>query len=84
MSEEKRTIENIQEAFDKEFERFSNLGLEGLSLSDAEASLREIGELKVVHTGKKSAIAEAKKLIQQNVTVLGNESGPIREIVGRI
>src|SRR5215470_4219833 len=63
MSEERRNVENIQEAFDNEFERFSNLALDGLPLQDAEGKLRELGELKVKHTGKKSPIADAKKLI---------------------
>ena len=63
MSEERRNVENIQEAFDREFERFSSLGVDGLSLSDAETALRELGEVKVNHTGKKSPIANAKKLI---------------------
>src|SRR5215510_5696562 len=78
MSEEKRNVENIQEAFDKEFERFSNLRLDGLSLQDAEAKLRELGELKVKHTGKKSPIADAKKLIGK---VAPEERGAFGQLV---
>lgn len=63
MSEEKRNIENIREAFDKEFGRFSDLQIDGLTLSDAEIHLREIGELKIRQTGKKSPISGAMKLI---------------------
>ena len=40
-----------------------SLALDGLPLQDAEAKLRELGELRVKHTGKKSPIADAKKLI---------------------
>ena len=78
MSEEKQRLENIQEAFDKEFERFSSLGVDGLSLSDAEAKLRDLGELKIKHTGKKSAIAEAKKLIGK---VAPEERGAFGQVV---
>ena len=37
--------------------------LDGASLDDVETKLREVGELKVRHTGKKSAIAETMKLV---------------------
>jgi len=78
MSEARRNVENIQEAFDREFERFSSLGVDGLSLSDAETALRVIGELKVKHTGKKSAIADAKKLIGK---VAPEERGAFGQLV---
>ena len=63
MSEEKDKVEAIRTTFTTEFERFADLSLDSIPLSDAEALLREVGELKVKHTGKKSAIADAKKLI---------------------
>ena len=63
MSEEKEKIETALTAFTQEFGRFADLKLDDKSLSDAESLLREVGELKIRHTGKKSAIAEAKKLI---------------------
>lgn len=63
MSEEKRQIEQIREAFEQEFGRFADLSLDGAALSDAEATLRELGELKIKYSGKKSAIADAKKQI---------------------
>ncbi len=63
MSEEKRQIDHIREAFEQEFGRFADLSLGGVALTEAEATLRELGELKIRHTGKKSAIADAKKLI---------------------
>ncbi|HTK26432.1 MAG TPA: phenylalanine--tRNA ligase subunit alpha [Pyrinomonadaceae bacterium] len=63
MSDEKDKVEAIRTVFTTEFERFTDLSLDGTPLSDAEAMLRELGELKIKHTGKKSAIADAKKLI---------------------
>ena len=78
MSEERRSIENIQEAFDKEFERFLNLRPEGLTFADAEAALRDLGELKVRQTGKKSPIAGAMKLIGK---VAADERGAFGQLV---
>ncbi|MCA1625477.1 MAG: phenylalanine--tRNA ligase subunit alpha [Acidobacteria bacterium] len=65
MSEERKQIEQIREAFEQEFGRFAHLRVEidGLSLTDAENLSRELVELKTKHTGKKSEIAGAKKLI---------------------
>ena len=63
MSEYDRQIDEIREAFEQEFGRFADLGIDGMSLIDAEAALRELGELKIRQTGKKAAISEAKKLI---------------------
>ena len=63
MSDEKAQIEQIGEAFEQEFGRFADLRLDGVSLTDAEALLRELGELKIKNTGKKSAISGAMKLI---------------------
>jgi phenylalanyl-tRNA synthetase alpha chain len=65
MSEERKQIETVQAAFEQEFERFAHLngGIGGLSLSEAEALQRELGELRIKHTGKKSELANAKKLI---------------------
>ena len=63
MSEEINKVEAIRSAFTQEFARFEGLDVSGLPLSDAEALLREVNELKVRHTGKKSEIAGAMKLI---------------------
>ena len=63
MSDEKSQVEAARAAFANDFDRFSSLDLNGSSLADAEAFLRSVSELKVRHTGKKSAIAAAKKLI---------------------
>ena len=62
-----KEIESAREAFEQEFERFARFTSEadgGLSsLKDAESQLRSLAELRVRHTGKKSAIAAGKKLI---------------------
>lgn len=65
MNDEKLQVEKIREAFNQEFGRFVDLRnkINSLSLSVAENLQREISEFKTKHTGKKSAIAEAKKLI---------------------
>ncbi|HMQ03489.1 MAG TPA: phenylalanine--tRNA ligase subunit alpha [Pyrinomonadaceae bacterium] len=63
MAEERATVEAAREAFDRDFEKFNDLNPNGASLADVEALLREVGEIKVRHTGKKSALAESKKLI---------------------
>src|SRR5215467_1176893 len=62
-----REVEAAREAFEREFERFARFTAAGTaqvtSLKDAEGELRDVSELRVRHTGKKSAIAAAKKLI---------------------
>jgi phenylalanyl-tRNA synthetase alpha chain len=65
MSEERKQVDQIREAFEKEFGRFVDLRnkINSLSLSVAENLQREISEFKTKHTGKKSEIANAKKLI---------------------
>ena len=62
MSEESSQVEAALSAFSKDFVRFDGLALNG-SLAEAESRLRELADLKIRHIGKKSAIAEAKKLI---------------------
>ncbi len=63
MSEEIDRVEAVRTAFNQEFERFADLKPEGLGLADAETYLRDLSELKIKHTGKKSDIAGAMKLI---------------------
>ena len=63
MSEEREKIELIRKAFEQEFGRFADLRLDGVGLADAEALLREVGQLRVKHTGKKSAISGAMSLV---------------------
>jgi phenylalanyl-tRNA synthetase alpha chain len=61
---EKEQIEQIKANFEQEFSKFEIVDT-GLTLIDAENMRRELGEIKIKHTGKKSAIAGAKKLIGQ-------------------
>jgi len=63
MQDPQEQVTRIREAFEQEFGRFADLSLNGGSLADAEALLREINELKLRHTGKKSEIAGAMKLV---------------------
>jgi phenylalanyl-tRNA synthetase alpha chain len=63
MSEQRQQIEAIREAFEREFERFADLRLNGMGLADAEGLMRDLNDLKVRHTGKKSEIAGAMKLV---------------------
>src|SRR5688572_21354629 len=63
MSQEKEKVEAVRTAFQQEFERFEQLNLDGIDLASAEELIRTLGELKVRHTGKKSAIAGTMKLV---------------------
>ncbi len=63
MSEYTGQVETIREAFEREFGRFADLSVDGIAASDAEALLRDLGELKIKHTGKKSAISGAMNLV---------------------
>ena len=61
-------VEAARKAFEQEFERFarftgSSADLSGLSLEQAIAELRLLGELRTRHLGKKSALASSKKMI---------------------
>lgn len=60
MTEERATVEAAKAAFDSEFEKFDEVAANG---DDAAALLSEVGALRIRHTGKKSSLAEAKKLI---------------------
>lgn len=62
MSEEKQRVNQIKEVFEQEFSGFRSK-IKDLSLVVAENLQRELSELKTKHTGKKSEIASAKKLI---------------------
>lgn len=58
-------IRNIKESFELEFQQFRELDFSLLSISEAESLLRSLQDLKVKYAGKKSEIAEAKKLIKE-------------------
>ncbi|MBA2732717.1 MAG: phenylalanine--tRNA ligase subunit alpha [Acidobacteria bacterium] len=74
----KQQAETARKAFEQEFERFARFRPDSESdgqassgdvvsvetkLNAAEATLRELGEVRLRHTGKKSALASVKKLI---------------------
>ena len=63
MADEKATVEAARDAFDREYEKFNSLDLSDAGLAEIESLLRDLADLKVRHTGKKSAFAESKKLI---------------------
>ncbi|HYG11455.1 MAG TPA: phenylalanine--tRNA ligase subunit alpha [Pyrinomonadaceae bacterium] len=67
---EQPQIEAVREAFEQEFGRFARFrgadvsaSVDELKSGDAETLLREIGDLRTRHTGKKSALANLKKMI---------------------
>src|SRR6187402_899624 len=63
MSEVNDKVEAVRSAFVDEFSPFADLRLDGTSIDAAEQLKRDLGELKVRHTGKKSAIAGTMKLV---------------------
>ena len=81
MTEELDQVRRIQEAFEHEFERFADLRVNDVSLTDAEVLLREIGELRIKSTGKKSDIAGAMKLIGKVVPEQRGEFGQFVQAV---
>jgi phenylalanyl-tRNA synthetase alpha chain len=67
---EQPQIEAVREAFEQEFGRFARFrgadapdSVGELKSGDAETLLRELGDLRTRHTGKKSALANLKKMI---------------------
>ncbi len=80
MEEQKEHVEGIRQAFKAKFERFANLRstASDLKLATAQSLSRELAEFKIKHTGKKSEIAEAKKLIGK---VGPEERGPFGQLV---
>lgn len=83
MSEAKEKIEAVQAAFAGEFAQFDELKVQDLSLSDAENILREIGQLRIRHTGKKSELAAAMKLIGRADREERGELGQLIQAVDR-
>ena len=63
MSEEKKQVEDLFEIFKTDFEPIQNADFQNLNLSNAEVLQKKLGEVRIKHTGKKSALANAKKLI---------------------
>ena len=60
-------VEAVRKAFEREFERFARFRtqeeIKGLTLQDAESALRELTDLRTRQTGRKSTLAELKKMI---------------------
>ncbi len=83
MSEEIKQVETIRRNFAADFAKFASLQTEikNLNLADAENLSRELGEFKSKHTGKKSEIAGAKKLIGR---VAPEERGAFGQLVQSI
>lgn len=77
MSEEIKQVEAIRENFAAEFAKYASLQTEvnNLNLADAENLSRELNEFKSKHTGKKSEIAGAKKLIGRVAPEMRGEFG---------
>lgn len=65
MNQPKEQAEIALETFRKDFEKFKAIENNGLPLADAENLQKELSEIRVKHTGKKSEIAGLKKLIGQ-------------------
>jgi phenylalanyl-tRNA synthetase alpha chain len=67
MSEEKQQVESAKKSFQQDFAKFAGVsnidGVANVGLDEAENLLRELNELRVKHTGKKSELANTKKLI---------------------
>jgi len=63
MSEGIAQVNELQERLSAEIAPFEAIALEGLSIQDAEAKLRELGDLRVKLTGKKSELSAAMKQI---------------------
>lgn len=89
MVEAKEKVEAILVAFESDFQGFSVSDWNGAGLAEAEALLRRLGELKIRHTGKKSAISEAKKMIGRIAPEQRGEFGQFvqsieRQITARI
>jgi phenylalanyl-tRNA synthetase alpha chain len=66
--EPKQQVEAARKAFEQEFERFARFRQKSaeafsLTLKETETSLGELDELRRLHTGKKSMLASAKKMI---------------------
>lgn len=59
----KEQIQKLKIEFDESFSSFATLQLKNLESAEAESKLRQLNELKIRFTGKKSALSEAKRLI---------------------
>jgi len=86
MQDEKQQVESIRETISNEFRRFSNIQkarFDGLTLSVAEKLQKELDELRVKHTGKKSRLSGAKKLIGKVSPENRAEFGKFVQTIGK-
>ncbi|MDQ6786633.1 MAG: phenylalanine--tRNA ligase subunit alpha [Acidobacteriota bacterium] len=81
MTEPKEQARQAHEAFKAEFERFNNLSAQSLSLTEAESLQKEIAELRVKYTGKKSEISGLNRLVGQVAPEERAEFGKIVQTV---
>ena len=65
MNQPQEQADAAREAFQTDFARFTSVSENNLPLADAENLQRELADVRVKHTGKKSEIANLKKLIGQ-------------------
>ncbi len=63
MEEQRKQLEDVRTSFFNEFGHLADVSVDRIRLEDAESQLKLASELKVKHTGKKSNLAAAKKLI---------------------
>jgi phenylalanyl-tRNA synthetase alpha chain len=88
-SDPRAQVDAARDAFDREFERFAGLTAESPDTVDPEALLRDVGELRTKHLGKKSSLAASKKMIGRVPTEARAGFGQLvqqieSEIVGKI
>ncbi|HYO63509.1 MAG TPA: phenylalanine--tRNA ligase subunit alpha [Pyrinomonadaceae bacterium] len=67
-SEHQAQLNGVREAFEKDFGRFARFeaaggGAHGLAPGEADAAARELSDARTRHTGRKSALANLKKMI---------------------
>ncbi len=85
MDNETKQLESIREAFKQEFKRFINFRkaeFGELTLSAAEKLQKELAEIRVKHTGKKSPLSGAKKLIGKVAPEQRAELGRLVQTIG--
>ena len=63
MSDTKESVEDLLSEFSAEIQAISAVDLENASWEEAESALKRTEELRIRHTGKRSRLAELKKLI---------------------
>jgi phenylalanyl-tRNA synthetase alpha chain len=87
MTDEKRQVEKIREAFNDDFERFADLDKQDLTLNEAENLLKQLDELRTKYIRRKSELAHLKTLIGQippeERAVFGQSVRSLEDEIGR-